>query len=119
VSTEGEQRSKAMAAATGNLFDAIPLSIEDEQFSELIARDAFRLERIVSRGQSSPASGWYDQDEHEWVVIIEGEAEIVFDDGGSVCLKSGDYLNIPAHTRHRVQWTAPDRETVWLALHYR
>jgi cupin 2 domain-containing protein len=117
--SNAEQGHQAMAAPKGNLFDAIPLSIEDELFTELIARDDCRLERIISRGQASPATGWYDQAEHEWVLIIEGEAEIVFDDGEVVPMKRGDYLTIPAHTRHRVQWTTPERETVWLALHYR
>ena len=34
-----------------------------------------------SRGQSSPAQGWYDQDHDEWVVVLRGAAVIAYPDG--------------------------------------
>jgi cupin 2 domain-containing protein len=77
-----------------------------------------RIERIVSRGHSSPETGWYDQEQNEWVVVLRGAASVVFEDGRSIDLKEGDFLDIPAHSRHRVDWTDPKAATVWLAVHY-
>jgi cupin 2 domain-containing protein len=79
-----------------------------------------RIERIVSKGHSSPESGWYDQEENEWVVVLKGAAKLRFEqDGKLVELDAGDYINIPARVRHRVEWTNPEMETVWLAFFYR
>ena len=97
---------------------AIPESIPEELFTELLRGKDFRMERIVSKGHSSPESGWYDQDENEWVIVLKGEARISFSDGGVVHLSAGGYINIPARTRHKVIWTTPDKETIWLAIHY-
>lgn len=102
----------------GNLFASIPRDTDKELFETLLDTTPLRLERIVSTGQSTPADEWYDQDRHEWVVLLSGRARLVFDDDSSLELSSGDFLNIPAHKRHRVDWTSPDEETVWLALHY-
>ena len=77
-----------------------------------------RIERIISTGQKSPESGWYDQDDNEWVMVLKGAARLSFDDRTSVHLREGDFINIPAHKRHRVDWTDPDKETIWLAVHY-
>ena len=108
-----------MTADPGNLFDAIPDKLDEELFTQLAQGQAFRMERIVSRGQSSPKSGWYDQEEHEWVVVLRGEARLAFPDGPEKHLLSGDYISLPAGTKHRVSWTSPDTETVWLAIYYR
>jgi cupin 2 domain-containing protein len=79
-----------------------------------------RIERIVSRGQASPEGFWYDQEEDEWVVVLEGRAAIEFEgQAEAVELVRGSYLNIPAHVRHRVAWTEPEQNTIWLAVHYR
>jgi cupin 2 domain-containing protein len=78
-----------------------------------------RIERIVSRGHASSEGFWYDQEEHEWVVVLSGRARLRFQDGGDVELGPGDYVDIAAHTRHRVEWTAPEVDTVWLAVFYR
>jgi cupin 2 domain-containing protein len=107
-----------MAAESGNLFEALPAGYCAEQFIELVRGDNVRIERIVSRGHSSPASGWYDQKEHEWVAVLKGEAKIVFENGNEVHLTAGCHLTIPAHTKHKVTWTLPDTETIWLAVHY-
>ena len=78
-----------------------------------------RVERIVSRGQASPDDFWYDQEQAEWVLLLKGQAALaVAGEENPVILKPGDYLNIPAHCRHRVLWTDPDNDTVWLAVHY-
>jgi len=103
---------------SNNLFASIPKNLEHE-FTELLAQnEKVRIERIVSKGQASPATGWYDQVENEWVIVLQGAAILAFENGEDVRLECGDYLNIPAHTRHRVKWTQPDSETVWLAIHY-
>ena len=101
-----------------NLFTALPTDLSAEVFDVLLQAPALRIERIVSKGQASPPSGWYDQADSEWVVVLRGEAVIAYESGEHVRLAAGDYLNLPAHTRHRVEWTDPERETIWLAVHY-
>lgn len=103
----------------GNILQSIPGTLDEELFTELACGENVKIERIVSRGHTSPASGWYDQEHNEWVMVVRGEARILFDDGRSVSLAAGDYLQLPAHTKHRVAWTQPDAETVWLAVHYK
>lgn len=91
-----------------------------EQFSELLTRPGLRIERIVSTGQCSPPDFWYDQDDGEWVMLLQGEAKLRFaDEAAARHLRAGDHLDIAAHRRHRVDWTAADQETVWLAVFYR
>ena len=102
----------------GNLFAAIPGDISEELFTGLAHGQGTRIERIVSRGQASPASGWYDQADNEWVVVLQGEAQLEFENSAAVHLRAVDYINIPAHMKHRVAWTKPESETVWLAVHY-
>jgi len=101
-----------------NIFAALPENLTAEVFEKLVDSDNVTIERIVSKGHTSPKSGWYDQDNHEWVMVLKGEAKLVFENEPELHLKAGDYINIPAHTRHRVSWTPPERETVWLAVHY-
>ncbi len=101
-----------------NLFDAIPEKLHAEIFDTLLESDSVKIERIISKGHKSPDAGWYDQDKHEWVMIVKGEAIMQFHDDSTVSMKAGDYINIPAHTKHRVKWTDPDMETLWLAVHY-
>lgn len=85
----------------------------------LLEAPGLRLERIVSTGQSTPPGQWYDQVTSEWVVVLRGSGCIRFEDSPDiVVLRAGDHLWIPAHRRHRVEWTAPAEPTVWLALHY-
>ena len=102
-----------------NLFDGIPDSAPEEVFLELLAAESVRIERIVSFGQSSPDGFWYEQEENEWVLLLEGSATLGFDDGESIDLEPGDYLDIPAGCRHRVEKTAGDGRTVWLTVFYR
>ncbi len=103
-----------------NLFAGIPEKIPTEISEILLKTPAFRLERIVSAGQATPEVQWYDQETHEWVVLLTGAAGLLFEDEEEArVLRPGDYLLIPAHCRHRVAWTDPTRQTVWLALHFR
>jgi cupin 2 domain-containing protein len=78
-----------------------------------------RIERIVSSGQTSPESGWYDQNENEWVIVLEGFGTIQFEDGSEITLKKGDFVNIPAHTKHKVSETDKNNITIWLAVFYK
>ncbi len=101
-----------------NIFEQIPDDLSQEVFESLVKGKNINIERIISKGQCSPDTGWYDQQQNEWVMILKGEAIISFDDDTSVTLKEGDYLDIKAHQKHRVAWTKPDIETIWLAVHY-
>jgi len=92
---------------------------KNEQFSNLLNRPGLRIERIVSTGQCSPDGFWYDQPEGEWVVVLQGQARLRFEDTPEpVRLNPGDFIDIAPHRRHRVEWTDPEQPTVWLAIHY-
>lgn len=101
-----------------NIFESIPDNIEDEVFDLIAQNKNTKIERIISRGHASPANGWYNQEKDEWVMILKGEAIISFENSEEINLKAGDYLTISAHTKHKVKWTDPNTETVWLAVHY-
>ena len=104
----------------GNLFIEPPFSAEGEVFDTLLETPSFKLEKILSSGQASPPGQWYDQDTNEWVVLLRGSAGLLFEGETTAgVLGPGDHLLIPAHCRHRVEWTDPKVKTVWLALHYR
>lgn len=104
---------------TGNVFADVPAQLPDELFEDLLRTPAVRIERIVSRGHNSPEGFWYDQDRNEWVIVLKGRARLRFDGrADAIEMRAGDYINIPAHTSHRVEWTDPAADTVWLAVHY-
>ena len=88
-----------------------------EVVQTLVQAANVRIERIVSHGHASAADLWYDQPQHEWVIVLQGAARLQFEDG-LVELKPGDFINIAAHQRHRVDWTTPAEPTIWLAVHY-
>lgn len=102
-----------------NLFADIPGELLDELYTPIVRADDVRVERIVSRGQASPPGFWYDQEADEWVLLAKGGALLRFFDGREITLTPGDHLLIPRHVRHRVEWTDPDGDTVWLAVHFR
>ncbi|MEI8071355.1 MAG: cupin domain-containing protein [Planctomycetota bacterium] len=91
--------------------------IPEELFATLLEDSDVRIERIVSHGHSSPPGFWYDQDQAEWVLVLRGAARLEFDDR-VLDMRPGDFVNIPAHQKHRVAWTTPDEPTIWLAVHY-
>jgi len=101
-----------------DIFSNIPKDLTNEFFEDIISNDKLRIERIVSNGHSSPKSGWYDQDENEWVIVLKGDAILSFENKKEVYLKSGEYINIPAHTKHKVLRTNPNIQTIWLAVFY-
>jgi len=103
---------------TTNLFESIPQNLEQEVFEILAENEKVKIERIISKGHTSPDTGWYEQEQNEWIIVLRGEAIISFDGGEEKTLKVGDYLNIVAFTKHKVKWTDPNIETIWLAVHY-
>lgn len=101
-----------------NIFD-IKRDATEELFETLLQNDNVRIERIVSTGQSSPPDFWYDQDENEWILIVQGRAALRFEsESEDRVLVVGDYLHIAAHVRHRVVWTDENEPTIWLAVFY-
>jgi len=102
-----------------NIFSKIPFFMQGEISETLLKADDFKLERIISSGQATPPGEWFDQNTNEWVILLSGSAGLQFDAEEEVCIMyPGDYVYIPAHKRHRVEWTDPEQKTVWLALHY-
>ena len=101
-----------------NIFAGIPASLPDELFEIILENDAIRIERIVSRGHITAEGHWYDQAWDEWVLLLQGRAALCYENTTKpAMLNPGDYCLIPAHTRHRVAWTDPDQDTIWLAVH--
>jgi len=100
-----------------NIFAEIPDELDNELMDVLQQSDNIKIQRIVSKGQVSPETGWYDQQQNEWVIVIKGEAIITFEQT-EVAMQAGSYINIPAHTKHKVSWTHPDLETIWLVVYY-
>ncbi len=103
-----------------NLFTLPDLNNSQEELhSQLLNTPHLTLERIVSTGQASPPGEWYDQTRDEWVMVLKGSAGLRFaEDQQILTLFPGDYLHIPAHQRHRVEWTDSQEPTIWLALHH-
>lgn len=100
-----------------NLLHDLPDASAEERVEIILTMPQGRLERITSRGQASPENFWYDQVQAEWVMLLQGHARLTIEDGHQEQeLGPGDSLYLPAHCRHRVSWTDPDQDTVWLAL---
>lgn len=104
----------------GHFFQDAGSGLPDEISEILLTGRDLRIERIVSHGQASPPGYWYDQDQDEWVLLLEGAARLRFENREApLLLGPGSHVHIAAHVRHRVEWTAPDRRTLWLAVFYR
>jgi cupin 2 domain-containing protein len=105
---------------TGSLWDDLPARLLDAELTNvLLERPGFRIERIVSTGQATPEGQWYDQETDEWVLVVKGRARLRIEgEARDRELGEGDFILLPAHCRHRVTWTDPDRPTVWLAVHF-
>jgi len=106
------------AVNKGNLFDLSKPFRNEEQVEALVPSDrGILIERIVSTGQTTPEGTWYDQDRDEWVALLQGEAELAYDDGTVLELHAGDHVLIPAHCRHRVEQTSVVPPCIWIAVH--
>jgi cupin 2 domain-containing protein len=102
-----------------NIFNHIPTSLPQELIETIVAVPGCRIERIVSQGHASPAGFWYDQPDEEWVIVLRGCAGLLFEgEERPHILRVGDHIKIPARCRHRVAWTDPRWNTMWLAVHY-
>ncbi len=101
-----------------NLFADIPAHVPEELIEILLEADNLCIERIVSHGHASAEGFWYDQEQHEWVVLLQGAARLRFE-GEEIEMHPGDVINIPAHKQHRVEWTTSEGPTIWLAVFYK
>lgn len=109
--------SEQVGESIKNIFDDLPQHLPKEVVQTLIRAADVRIERIISHGHASAPDFWYDQPQHEWVIVLKGAARLQFEDS-MVEMKVGDFVNIPAFKKHRVDWTKPDEPTVWLGVRY-
>lgn len=101
-----------------NIYTDLPVQFPDEIFQTLLVKQNIKIERIISKGHASQLNEWDDQHQDEWIMLLKGQAKLIFkNDSAMILLNPGDYLHIPAHTKHRVYWTDPKTETIWLAIH--
>ena len=103
---------------TGNLRRGIPAVMPDELVTTLAVGRRARIERIVSRGHESPAGFWYDQPDTELVILLQGHARLEIEGQGELDLSPFDFVELPPHLRHRVSFTAPGVDTIWLAIFF-
>lgn len=102
-----------------NIFSNIPASLPNELFEDIISTENCKIERIISRGHTTPKGKWYDQNKNEFVLVLKGNAELRFEKNNKLIkMKVGDYINIPAQIRHRVEKTDAGEETIWLTVFY-
>ena len=108
--------------ARGNLWRDLPAPGGAEDIRILVGRPGMRIERIVSQAHANPPGFWYDQDEDEFVLLVSGAATLSIrnaaEETRTVHLGPGDWLHLPAHCAHRVEATAPDQPTLWLAAFF-
>lgn len=108
-----------MFAFSGNLFGEAAGDRRQEIVTSLLDTPGLKIERIISLGQKSPLGFWYDQPWAEWILVVAGSAGLCFEGETDIrVLSPGSYLHIPAHAKHRVEWTSQDHATIWLAIHY-
>ncbi len=101
-----------------NIFNLPSQLLNEEYFESLLSAENILIERIISTGQTTPPGNWYDQERDEWVILLKGEAKISYIDGSIIKLKQGDYIFIPAHKKHRVEYTTTNPPCIWLAIHF-
>lgn len=101
-----------------NIFNLPSKLPTTELFETLLTQENVVIERIVSQGQTTPSGKWYDQDKNEWVILLQGKAELSYADNSRIKLTQGDYLYIPAHQKHRVEYTSINPVCIWLAIHF-
>ena len=100
-----------------NIFEEIIIDKNEEKFFEIFKNETIKIEKIVSNGQTSPQNFWYEQEQNEFVLVLEGFAILEFEDK-EIELKKGDCLNIKAMQKHRVKFTSLDEPTIWFAVFY-
>lgn len=100
-----------------NIFNLPPSLPDQELLESILSTENILIERIVSTGQTTPPGKWYDQKRDEWVILLKGEAILSYEDNSQIKLIAGDYLFIPAHQKHRVEYTSVKPPCIWLAIH--
>ena len=100
-----------------NVFEELPIDKSEERFFEIFKNETIKIEKIVSNGQTSPDNFWYEQEQNEFVLLLEGFAILEFEDK-EIELKKGDCINIKAFEKHRVKLTSLDESTIWFAVFY-
>lgn len=113
-----DQFTRAIYMSKNNVFTDLPKTLPNEVLTDLLTGEHIRIERILSQGHCSAENDWYDQEENEWVILVQGDAVLEYEDGTHIKMTAGDYQNIPAHVKHRVLWTHPDKVSIWLAIFY-
>jgi len=94
--------------------------LSEEIFDIILEKENFYVERIISFGQRTPDGVWLRQERAELVFLLKGWAKLKFKDKGEDCLmQPGDYVLIKSNEEHRVSETAPNEETIWLAIHFK
>ena len=114
-----DEKSLIVKMKVKNIFNEIPRDLPQELFTKIISKKNFKIERIISKEHKTPNGKWYDQNKNEWVLILDGNAELTFIENNSLKklkIKKGDYINIPAHLKHRVDKTS--KKTIWLIVFY-
>ncbi len=103
-----------------NLFhiDKLPNCGGEEIFESLLESKTLKIKRIISTGQVTPHLAWYNQPVNEWVVLLQGTAEIEFEDGKLERFSAGEYLFLPSGTKHRVAFTSHKPPCIWLAVYF-
>jgi cupin 2 domain-containing protein len=107
-----------MSVTNGNVLWGLSSALVDlpEQVNELVRGKSLRIEQITSLGHRSPDGFWYDQAEDEFVLLVAGAAQLLIEGQPLRHLTKGDWVHLPAHVKHRVEWTDPHTPTVWLAV---
>lgn len=95
----------------------IPLLLDNEVFEVIFKKENVLIERIISSGQATPEGIWLEEDKDEWVLLLQGNSGIKFDNGKILEMEKGDYILIPANTKHKVIYTSTDPHCIWLAIH--
>lgn len=106
-----------MKAFPFNFLKNLPDACDAEKSELLFQSSAIRIERIVSEGQKSPPDFYYQQEEDEWVYIVEGSATLYLkDENKFISLEKGNLFYLPAHQLHRIEKTSSKQKTIWLAI---
>jgi cupin 2 domain-containing protein len=109
---------EAMKNQIENIFELPEQLPTAELFETLWHNDQISIKRIISTGQVTPAGEWYDQEQNEWLIVLQGSGELSYEDNSRIKLNTGDYLLIPAHQKHRVEYTSMKPPCVWLTVFF-
>ena len=101
-----------------NIFELPAQLPQEELFEALFDNNKILIERIVSTGQVTPPGKWYDQEQDEWLIVLQGEGELSYENGSRIKLCKGDYLLIKAHQKHRVEYTSFEPPCIWLTIFF-